>query len=153
VDKSNKTAPYDPFITAWQALIQRFENTLSHSNFPGPKHGLDYGMILPDHTDAKKLTGLMRQMRHYNPVPNLQQLHGTGYRNLALNYLTEDPYFKDSAHSYFLQAVDCVCYMHYQQHAPCSYIRKKAGRGYFHRLKVVLSLHASLKPPHCTVYL
>src|SRR3712207_7335615 len=32
----SKAASYDAFEEAWQALIQRFENTMSHRNFPGP---------------------------------------------------------------------------------------------------------------------
>jgi len=34
VDKTSKTSDYDVFANAWQALFQRFENTLLHGNFP-----------------------------------------------------------------------------------------------------------------------
>jgi hypothetical protein len=34
VDKQGKAAGYDPFAKAWEALIQRFENTLRARNFP-----------------------------------------------------------------------------------------------------------------------
>src|SRR5262245_57974058 len=33
IDKTNKSATYDVFAHAWQALVQRFENTISHRNF------------------------------------------------------------------------------------------------------------------------
>jgi hypothetical protein len=36
VDKKGKPPTYDPFLRAWEALIQRFENTLGYGNFPGP---------------------------------------------------------------------------------------------------------------------
>ena len=36
VDKQGKQPGYDVFESAWQALIQRFENTISRRNFPGP---------------------------------------------------------------------------------------------------------------------
>lgn len=64
VDKQGKPAGYDVFEHAWKALIQRFENTLSHRNFPGPKNPDDRGLLFPDHTDDKKLTRLIRRMRN-----------------------------------------------------------------------------------------
>ena len=45
VDKHNKSQNYDPFEAAWRALIQRFENTLNHRNFPGPANPDDRGVI------------------------------------------------------------------------------------------------------------
>ncbi len=54
VDKQTKPADYNVFERAWEALIQRFENTLAHRNFPGPKNPDDRGMLFPDHTDDKK---------------------------------------------------------------------------------------------------
>jgi hypothetical protein len=36
VTKSNKPLDYDIFSWAWKAMIQRFENTISHRNFRGP---------------------------------------------------------------------------------------------------------------------
>jgi Protein of unknown function (DUF3800) len=71
VDKEGKTATYDVFEHAWRALIQRFENTLSYRNFPGPVNPDDRGMIFPDMTDVKKLTSLIRRMRVYNPIPSM----------------------------------------------------------------------------------
>jgi hypothetical protein len=35
VAKANKPAGYDVFGNAWQALFQRFENTIKYGNFPG----------------------------------------------------------------------------------------------------------------------
>ncbi len=63
VDKPGKPAGYDVFETAWQRLIQRFENTLNYQNFPRPLSTTEHGMIFPDHTDDKKLTRLLRRMR------------------------------------------------------------------------------------------
>jgi len=90
VNKENKPRTYDAFKAAWQALIQRFENTIRHRNFPGPANADERGILFPDRTDDKKLTQLLRRMRRYNPVPN--QTHvGSGYRDLALRTVVEDP--------------------------------------------------------------
>lgn len=83
VDKRTKTTGYDVFAMAWMALIQRFENTMIHRNFRGPAHADERGIILPDRTDVRKLSQLMRRMRRHNPVPSLG---GSGnYRNLRLD--------------------------------------------------------------------
>ena len=152
VDKQNKPPGYDAFGMAWKALIQRFENTMAHRNFPGPANPDERGMILPDHTADKKLITVLRQMRVYNPIPNQPQ-HGMGYRNLALSRVVEDPSFRNSLHSYFTQACDTVAYMLQQQLAPNSYMRKKSGHTIFRRLDPVLCKVCSPTDPQGIVRL
>jgi hypothetical protein len=152
VDKQGKPANYDVFAMAWKALIQRFENTLARRNFVGPANADERGILLPDNTDDKKLTRLLRQLRHYNPIPN-QPLHGAGYRNLVLRTMIEDPFFKDSANSYFIQAADLMAYLLYQHLTPNSYMRKKSGQNYFARLDPILCKVASPRDPRGVVRL
>jgi hypothetical protein len=91
-------------------------------------------------------------MRRYNPVPNRPDL-GAGQRNLPLLYIIEDPSFRDSAHSYFVQAVDLAAFLLYQRLAPSAYIRKNSGQNYFQRIKPILCMHASTKDPDGIVFL
>src|SRR5690348_12522740 len=70
VVKAGKPPDYDVFTTAWQALFQRFENTLSYGNFPGA-HRNDFGVILTDATNGGKLQAMVRRMSVHNPVPNM----------------------------------------------------------------------------------
>lgn len=146
VDKSTKAIGYDVLENAWGALIQRFSNTLSHRNFNGPANPADFGMIVPDMSETKKITQILRKMRRYNPVPN-QARYGAGYRNLQIKNLVEDPYFKDSAHSYFIQAADLCAFNLYQHIAPSAYIKKKTGHGYFTRMDPILCKVASSSDP------
>jgi hypothetical protein len=150
VDKTGKPDDYDVFGLAWKALI--FENTLSHHNFAGPANSDERGMLMPDRTDDKKLTQLLRQMRRYNPVPN-QAGHIAGYRNLALRKIIEDPSFRESHTSYFIQAADLVAFLLYQKLAPSAYMRKKSGQNYFDRLDPILCKVASGKDPQGIVRL
>ncbi len=142
VDKQGKAADYDVIEMAWTALIQRFENTIRFRNFPGPQNADERGMLFCDHTTDKKIEKLIRRMRQYNPIPNQAQF-ASGYRNIPLSYIIEDPNFRDSAHSYFVQAVDLVSFLMYQQIAPNSYMKKNSGQNYFQRLKPIFCTHAS----------
>jgi hypothetical protein len=110
---------------------------MSHRNFPGPANPDDRGVILPDMGDVKKITEILRRMRRYNPVPN-QADHGPGYRNIRISNLVEDPYFKDSRDSYFIQAADLAAFLIYQKISPNSYMRRKSAHNYFNRLGPVL---------------
>src|SRR5579864_3825012 len=78
----DKATNADPFNEAWTLLIQRFENTLNHQNFPNAAFKKDCGIIVCDNTDSKKLTALMRKMRKINFIPNMGALFTGGSRNM-----------------------------------------------------------------------
>ena len=144
VDKQNKQNGYDVFDAAWKALIQRFENTISHRNFPGPDYPDERGMIFPDNTDKKKLRNLIRKMRYYNVVPGLNNMPA---RNLLLTLAIEDPNHRDSKDSYFIQAADSVAYLLKQFIDPNAYMKKKKGAYYFGRMNSTLCKVASRTDP------
>ena len=150
--KAGRPPDYDVFGMAWKTLIQRFNNTLSYRNFKGPQNADERGMLFPDFTDDKKLTQMLRQMRRYNPITN-QAPYGQGYRNLAVTNIIEDPNFRDSAHSQFIQAADLIAFLLYQKLAPSGYMKKKAGQNYFERLDNILCKVASSADPQGIVRL
>jgi Protein of unknown function (DUF3800) len=150
VDKSTKTSSVDVFDLAWKALIQRFENTIRSGNFSVPSSLLDRGLILPDHTDEKKLRSLVRKMRYFNYLPSTYNLSG---RNLPLAKIVEDPFLKDSEHSYLIQAVDVIAYFLFQNLSPNKYIKGGGAHNYFFRLKPILCLEARPSDPYGIVRL
>jgi hypothetical protein len=123
VDKEGKQITYDVFLQAWNALLMRFENTISKRNFPGPRNATDMGMVLSDNTDGNKLRGLLRKMRHFNMIPSLFG----GSRNLKLQYIIEDPVFRDSQYSFMHQMNDVVAYCAKQLYEPNSYMKRKGA--------------------------
>ena len=133
VNKQNKPADYDIFDQAWNALLMRFENTLSHKNFPGPFNPEDMGMVLSDNTDGGKLRALLRKMRHHNYIPSR---FGEA-RNLKLRYIVEDPVLRDSQYSFIHQMNDVVAYCAKQLFDPNSYMRRKNGDRFYRRLRNV----------------
>jgi hypothetical protein len=140
VDKQGKPATYDVFEHAWQALVQRFENTLTHNTFPNAMAKGECGMVFADGQPSAKLIAMYTKMRAYNPVPNQT---GGGYRNILMRKVIEDPSFRDSAHSLLIQAADLVAFLLYQKEQPNQYMRKSGGRGYFSRLAPILCRRAS----------
>lgn len=146
VDKSNKNNNVDVFENAWEALIQRFQNTMRNNNFPIHESkntkSLEMGIVLPDNTDGQKLQKLVRKMRVYNPIPNKG---ATGFRNLPIDLIIEDPLMKDSSNSFLIQMVDVYAYFAKQLYEPNSYLKKKGGHHFYERLGVALNRKASNK--------
>lgn len=128
----------DIFDYAWRLLIQRLENTLIHGNFIGG-YKTDVGIIMSDNTEWPKLTGILRKMRKYNPVPS--RFGGTV--DAKLTSIIEDPVGRDSRFSYVHQMADVVCYFARQYYEPNKKIRKKGARKYYMLLYNVLNKYTS----------
>lgn len=77
-------------------------------------------------------------MRHFNMVPNRRDLFGGSGRNLKLEYIIEDPVFRDSKNSLIHQMNDVVVYCCRQMFEPNSYMKKKGGHRFYKRLENVL---------------
>jgi hypothetical protein len=144
VDKSGKPPDFNVFEVAWSTLIQRFHNTISHRNFPGPQNPQDLGLLVVDRTDEKKMRNLLRKMRRYNPVPHMG---GDGFRLMPITTLVEDAVHRNSLHSYFVQLSDVNAFFLLQKYISCKYVRKKGARNYFNRLDPVLCKVASRLNP------
>lgn len=149
VAKEGKPEGYDPHEKAWQALLQRFENTLSNRNFPGPAAQDERGMIIVDGDQSGRLVKLVRKMRHVNFVPSQ---YGAA-RNLPTRSIIEDPVFRDSRHSLLVQAADVAAYFLYQQEVPNSYMRRSGGKAYFNRLEPIYNRLAARNDPQGVVRL
>lgn len=134
IDKHNNQSR-DIFEYAWNVLLMRFENTIRYSNFPGPKNVQDMGMIVSDNTDGDKLRKLIRKMRHYNNIPSM--IYQGISRNMKLNYIIEDPVFRDSRNSMIHQMNDVTAYFARQMYEPNSFIKKKGAHNFYKRLAQV----------------
>jgi len=65
----------------------------------------------------------------------------------------DDPSFRDSAESYFVQVADLVAFLHFQEIAPSQHMRRTGGQAYFRRLTPVLLRAASGSDPRGIVRL
>lgn len=149
VKKDGKPPDYDVFHHAWQALFQRFENTLKFGNYPGG-HKNDFGIVLTDATDGRRLTRLMRRMSVINYIPSQ---FGLASRNLPILRIIEDPHPKDSRSSYFIQAADVCAYFAMQRVRPNAFVKRSNAERYFERLLPVLNKKAAPAHPFGVVVL
>jgi hypothetical protein len=144
VDKSTKQPGTDIFEMAWQTLIQRFHNTLSHHNFPGPQNPDERGLLITDNTDEPKLRQLSRKMRRFNHVPSR---FGSQSLSVPTTKIIEDAVHRDSKHSFLIQFCDVNAYFLYQHFNPSAYVKKKGARNYITKLGPSLCRVASSTHP------
>lgn len=134
LDKKNidMTVYQDYAEIAWNRLVQRYDNFL--------KANKDNGIVITDHTDETMIRKLIRRMRRYNPIPS--KFKGT--RNLVTDSILEDPFMRDSKHSYIIQAVDAVCHVLYRKEYPKGSLKKYQMEQYFDLLEPVLLKEAAI---------
>jgi hypothetical protein len=145
ITKTGKQADFDCFDWAWRLLLQRFENGISNRNFNGPINSDERGMVFPDNTDSAKVTRLIRRIRRYNPIPNKG--------NSPVQFVIEDPSFRESEASYLVQAADLVTYALCQKLLPNRRAKRHGVHNLFDRLDPVLYKPASAKDPQGVVYM
>ena len=135
------------FRGAWYRLFQRFENTIQHRNFPGPKNPSERGMVFPDSTDGERLRRYLNRMRVRNPIKVPGQAGSFNFDDRPIASLIEDPIQRESHHSYFVQAADVCVFLLKQFIEPSGFMKKHGGNAYFRRLDPVLCKVASYTDP------
>lgn len=146
VDKKGKGFGYDVFTRSWDALINRFENTIRANNFPTAcRLENEHGLIVADKTDEKALRNHVRRMRWDNWIPS-KALPGTTYKR-NLESVIEDPMHKNSKYSPFIQLCDVNAYFLRQKIDPNSTVKKHGAQFFFEILEPVLLKQASRKDP------
>lgn len=122
--------------TAWIRLIQRFDLFLK-------KSVEDKGIIIADDTETQMIIQQMRKMRIYNPVKS----HYGGFYNSVTDSVLEDLFQRNSADSYFIQAVDVVAHLLYRKEYPKGSLKKFGLDKIFDVLKPILLKEASYNDP------
>jgi hypothetical protein len=144
VDKSaySGNAPID--LIAWERLIQRFHNFLTHQTISGissPAHGL----IFADQNNETMIRTLLRKMRAYNPIPSR---YGSGTRQVLCTQIIDDPIIRNSEHSYFVQIADVSAHLLYQKLYPKGSLKRYSVDRLFDLLSPRLLLAASTHDPY-----
>jgi uncharacterized protein DUF3800 len=119
-----------------ERLLNRIERTV---NAWGSQ-----AILLFDEGEEKANTALLRKMRVYNPIRSMYGTwpDGNEYRNIPLVRIIEDPVFRQSHRSYFIQLADFCAYALFQKERPTE-SRARFGLHYaFHSLSNVLVFDA-----------
>jgi hypothetical protein len=77
-------------------------------------------ILIFDEGDEKANTALVRKMRIFNPIRSMYGVWpgGSQYKNMPLTLIIEDPVFRQSHRSYFIQLADFCAYALMQKEVP-----------------------------------
>ena len=87
-------------------------------------------LLISDAGQEPQFTKRIRKMRVHNPIPSNQgswKDTGKPTKNITLDHMIEDPFFKDSRSSYFIQLVDFCAYALLRSERP---LASKTALGY-----------------------
>jgi hypothetical protein len=89
----------------FERLVNRINRTLEAWG--------SYAILISDKGKEIAYTRLLRRMNVFNPIPSAYGVWldtGEKFRNIPITRIIEDPFFKDSSQSYFIQLVDFAAY-------------------------------------------
>ncbi len=107
--------------------------------------------IISDEGKEQEITKALRKMRVFNPIPSQFEAWpgGEKTKNITATRIVEDPTFKSSSRSYFIQLVDCIAFSLLKREVdPTPNVKKyKIHEMFETALKDVCFLPASAKDP------
>jgi len=116
---------------AWNRLLQRYDNYL--------KHEKSSGIVITDQTDENLVRYLLRKMRVFNPIPS----KFGGIVQCITDNIVEDPFIRNSQHSYFIQTTDIIAHCLYRQEYPKGSLKKYNIQSFFKLLEPIILKEAS----------
>ena len=109
-----------------------------------------HALVIFDKGKEQQITKLSRRLSVFNYIPSQfgSWPGGAKAKNIATDRVIEDPVFRDSRDSYFLQLIDFVAFSLLKREVPPSPFVKQWGyHTLFDRLRPVLCLPASAFDP------
>jgi hypothetical protein len=101
----NSVSPKERHEQGLRWLLTRIDRTMRAKG--------THAVLICDAGNEIAYTRLVRRMAVYNPIPSRYgEWHdaGASWKNIPLQRVVEDPFFKDSAQSYFVQLADFAAY-------------------------------------------
>lgn len=102
---SNAVFPRKADEDAFEQLLNRIDRTMIAWD--------SHAILISDQGKEQAYTRLVRKVYVFNPIPSQYGTwrdSGRNWRNMPLDRIVEDPFFKDSAQSYLVQLVDFCAY-------------------------------------------
>jgi hypothetical protein len=107
-------------------------------------------LLVCDQGKEETYTRLARRLRVYNPIPSRfgsWDDSGEQTKNIPLRCMIEDPFFKDSRQSYFIQLVDMCCFALLRREFPIASRSRYGIDKAFDVLSPILCREASGRDP------
>jgi hypothetical protein len=126
-----------------------FERLLNRINKTVEVAGTN-ALIICDQGKEAAYTRLRRRISRYNPIPSQFGVWldtGETHKNIPIRNIIEDPFFKDSKNSYFIQLVDFCAYALLRRESPIDSKSMYGIDSAFNHLDPVLMKEASKKDP------
>jgi hypothetical protein len=109
-----------------------------------------HALLIMDEGKESEYTRLRRRMGVFNPIPSkfgVWRDTGTKTKNIPIDRIVEDPFFKKSDQSYFIQLVDFAAYALLRREHPIPSKSKYGLHEAFNVLKQILVQEASPRDP------
>lgn len=138
----NAVAPRKQDEKAFEWLLNRVNRTLQAWG--------SYAVLVCDEGKEIAYTRLVRRMYVYNPIPSQYGVWmdtGQSWKNIPLERIVEDPFFKDSAQSYYVQLVDFAAYALLRRERPIASKTRYGLDKAFDLLSPILVREATCKDP------
>jgi hypothetical protein len=139
----NACFPHKQDELAFERLLNRIERNLKESD--------SLAILISDKGKEAAYTRLARRMQRFNPIPSAYgrwSETGQNYKNIPLTRIIEDPFFKDSSQSYFIQLVDFCAYALLRRERPVASKSKYGLDKSFDLLAPILVKEATRKDPY-----
>jgi hypothetical protein len=124
---------------AWNYLINRYHTYLSKECESQP------GIVISDDSAEATIRALLRRMRVYNTLPS--RYDPRGFYNVPVQTVIEDPFFRKSKHSYFVQIADLIAHSLYRKLRVKGSFRRYNLQSYFDYLSPIVHTAATGKDP------
>ncbi len=100
----NAAFPKANYAIAFERLLNRVNRTMQSWG--------SHALLICDEGKEALYTKMVRRMAVFNPIPSQFGAWDDGrqWRNIPLERIIEDPFFKQSSRSYFIQAADFTAY-------------------------------------------
>jgi hypothetical protein len=100
-----------------------FERLMNRININMEKSGSNAVIV---HDEGKDYTRLVRRLGVFNPIQSRYGgwAGGHPYKNITLDHILEDIFFRDSANSYFIQLADFCAYALFRNEFPLASKKK-----------------------------
>jgi len=131
-----------PQDRAFERLLNRINRTMVAWN--------STCMLICDEGKEAHYTKMVRRMRVFNHIPSNQGMWASGKatKNITLDRIIEDPYFKDSASSYFVQQCDMMAFGLLRRENPTPRIKRYGNHKSFNVLDKSLVRACNRNDPH-----